>query len=579
MVLKIFDRDGKTHLYDKIDDTFFVTESYGGMNKLQFDVSPDHPLYFVMQEETRVEFENQYYLIKGINERKTVTTINCELDLTGLRKNFYKTYNKKTESFYNVCREILSGTGWQIVNAELIAPRRSLELTDVTTYDILNQCTNTTTYSAVYRFDTKNRKIYIIKPQNNTKPTGTYFTDELNLSDLTFKGSSDGIVTRLYVYGKDGLSIASVNGGKEYIDNNSYSDKIISAVWRDERYTNPQELKDDAVVKLAAMSNPERSYTCKVDDLAKQCPAEYSMLKFDLYDVITLIDRKRKQRINHRIIEYKRYPSNASLNTVTLSTMTGTVTGKMTAINNKVNELNAQQLHDRTKVNEIKQDLDTTVLHVSKSWASSVNESLFTQTSEGLFFQVDKIVGTNRFGTLIQQSATDVQIAWNNCSNYIKFENAQLNIYDLYANLQMSLNKNGQEFYYKGNYIGKAGTNCWVENEDVRGIVFDLDTSGSYMTWAYKESSSSNYIMKLTYIGQRFGSFIGDTIYCGCPIDMDNYKLKNPNLENWNFSGGSISGTLSFEAPTSIRTSDGTVATWRTVSLTFKNGILQSATW
>ena len=92
---------------------------------------------------------------------------------------------------------------------------------------------------------------------------------------------------------------------------------------------------------------------------------------------------------------------------------------KRQTINNRITELNAQQLHDRTKVNEIKQDLDTTVLHVSESWASSVNESLFTQTAEGLFLEVNKVVGTNRWSTLLQQSAEDVRIAWNNISEYL----------------------------------------------------------------------------------------------------------------------------------------------------------------
>lgn len=556
MVLKIYASNGICYPYDDIDDTFFVTESYGGMMCLQFDISPEHPLYSLLQEETRVEYEEQYYLVKGINERKTVTTINCELDLTGLRQNFYKTFNKTTESFYNVCREILSDTGWQIVDAELIASRRSLELTDVTTYDILDQCTNTTSYGAVYRFDTKNKKIYIIKPLNNTAPTGTYFTDELNLSDLTFKGSSSNLVTRIYPYGKDGLTVASVNNGKEYVDNNSYTDKIVSMAWRDERYTNAQELYDDAVVKLAASAVPERSYTCKVDDLAKQSE-NYAAFKIALYDVVTLIDRRRKQRINHRIIEYKRYPKNSSFNTVTLSTIAGTVTGKFSAINNKLTELNAQQLHDRTKVNEIKQDLDSTVLHISESWASSVNESLFTQTADGIFLQVDKIVGTNRLGTLIQQSATDIQIAWNNCSNYIKFEQSMLNVYDTNNQLLMSLNNNGQEFYQDGVKIGKSGTDFWIKNDEIKGIVFDLNSSGYYMTWGYKGINNDAYVMKLTYVAKSFGNFKSDdTIYCGCNFDLFNNKLKN-----WNFDGGSYTGKL---------TIDGT-------TLIFNRGILQNS--
>lgn len=580
MILKIYDNDNKIYPYTDIDDTFFVTESYGGLMYLQWDMSPDHPLYPLIYEEIRVEYEEQLYLIKGINERKTVVTVNCELDLTGLQENIWTEFKKTKESFYNVCREIMANTGWSVVDAELVAPRRSLELTDVTSLDILNHCTNSTSYGVTYRFDTKNKKIYIIKPQNDTTPTGVYFTDELNLSDLTYKGSTGNLITRLYPIGKDGLNISSVNGGKKYIDNFSYTNKIVTNIWRDERYTNVQELFDDATVKLAAMAVPEQSYTCKINDLAKQKPEEYDVLSFKLYDVITLIDRKRKRRVNHRIVEYKRYPTNSSLNTVTLSTIAGTVTGKINAINTRITELNAATLHDRTKINEIKQDLDTTVLHISESWTSSVNESLFTQTAEGIFLEVNKLVGMNRWSTLVQQSATDVQIAWNNCSNYIKFENSQINIYDSDNDKIMSINHLGQNFYYQGNYIGKTGTNGWAGNKDFRGIIFQLDYSGAYMTWSWRDDpDATTSLMKWSYVPKAFGNFKNDdTLYAGCDVDLMNNELKNVLLSNFYFKGGSINGTLEFVAVININ-SDGSPKSWKNVKMVFENGILKSATW
>lgn len=443
MFLKVFYGDD-IKVYRDIDSTFFRTRSEDGLMSLQFDISPDHELYRYFALYGTVEYDGQRYLINGINERKTVSTITCELDLTGLNYNVYPTYNKSTVSFASVCSEILKGTGWTIVDADLVSARRTIELTDVTTLDILDYCQNSTAYNTRYRFDTINKIIYCIKPYNSTDPTGTYFTDELNLSDMTYKASTTSLVTRLYPYGKEGLSISSLNNGKEYIENHSYTNKVISAIWRDERYTNKQVLLDDAKAKLAVLAVPEQSYTAKVIDLAKTLPDTYgAVLAFDLYDVVTLIDRKRKTRINHRIVEIKEYPADASLNTVTLSTVPAKLTGKLQTLQNKVTALDAQTLHDRTKVNEIKQDLDTTVLHVSESWASSLNQSLFTQTADGLYLEVEKVVGTNRWSTLLQQSSKDIRIAWNNISNYIKFESSQINIYAANDKKLVSLNKNG----------------------------------------------------------------------------------------------------------------------------------------
>lgn len=599
MVLKIFYKN-EVFLYKDIDKTFFRTRSYGGMMYLQFDISTDHSLYKYLAEEIRVEYDNQYYLIKGINERTKarVSTINCELDLTGLENKIYTYKTFTTESFYNVCREILSGTGWTIVDAELVSKHTTLEITDNTPREILDTCTNATAYGTCYEFDTKKKIIYCIKPNNNTTPTGTYFTDELNLSELTFKGSSSSLITKLYAYGKDGLSFASVNGGKEYIENYLYADKVIADVWRDERYTDAQSLYDDAVVKLAALAVPERSYTCKVTDLAKIMPEKYDgILNYDLYDIITLIDRNRNTRVDHRIIEVKEYPADHTLDTVTLSSVASKVTGKITTLQDKLTQLDAQQLHDRTKVNEIKQDLDSTVLHVSESWASSENESLFTQTAEGLYLEVDKVVGTNRWSTLLRQSAADIRIAWNNISKYIQFENAEINIYnssdvklmslnssgqsvyDSDGTILMSLNSGGQDFFYKGNFVGTTGTSCYAQNNALRGLAFNLANSAAYMTWAWRENATdASYTMKLSYTAKTTGSYSADHLHTGCPLDMHNYNIENAVLKDWNFNGGSISGTWSGNIVTSFN-SDGTAATWKSFSLTFKNGILQSATW
>lgn len=580
MVLKIF-YNNDVKLFTDIDSTFCVTKSYGGMMSLQFDISPKHSLYKYFALDGEVEYNNQRYLIKSINERKTVSTIVCELNLDDLRADMFTSFNRTTESFHNICNEILANTDWTVKNDTLVSKRCSFELTDVTPLDILNQCTNSTSYGNVYEYNTKQKTITLIKPENNTEPKGVYFTDELNLTDLNYKGSSSGLVTRLYAYGKDGLSIASVNNGCEYIENHTYTDKVISYVWRDERYTDPQSLLDDGVVKLANMAEPEQSYTCKVIDLAKAQPEIYKeILSYSLYDVVTLVDRNRNRKRNYRIVEIKEFPANPLLNTVSLSSIAAKLTGKLTTINNRITELNAQQLHDRTKVNEIRQDLDTTVLHVSESWASSVNESLITQTAEGLFLEVKNVVGTNRWSTLLRQSAEDVRIAWNNISDYIKFENSQLNIYNTSDKKLMSLNKYGQDFYYNDTAVGSIGTSAYLNDNNKRGLAFNLDTNSAYMTWGFMSSEDEDaYTMKFTYAAQKLSdNYDENQLHAGCDMNLHNNYLHKAVLSDWGFKGGTISGTFTGYYVTAFN-SDGTASSWREFSLTFEKGILQKASW
>jgi hypothetical protein len=295
--------------------------------------------------------------------------------------------------------------------------------------------------------------------------------------------------------------------------------------------------------------------------------------------VVTLIDRNRKTRINHRIVEIKEYPADCTLNTVSLSTIAGKVTGKITTLANKVTALDAQQLHDHSKVNEIKQDLDTTVLHISDSWASSVNESLFTQTADGLYMQVDKIVGTNRWSTLIRQSAEDIQFAWNNCSEYIKFESSKLNIYDTNDKLLMSFGSQGQTFYYKDYSVGMIGTNPYAHDETLRGLSFGMENSAAFMTWAYRENSNDDaYSMKLAYTAKKVGNYDANQLHTSCDLNLHGYNLRNAVFKDCTFEGGGITGTISGYYVTSFN-SDGTAATWKGLKLVFVNGILQDASW
>ena len=623
MVLKIFN-DNSVYVYKDIDATFCQTRSYGGFMSLQFDMQFKHPLYRYIHEETRLEYDNQYYLIKGINERSKagVATINAELDLSGLECKAYGEKTFSTRSFNSLCKEILKETGWTVVEANLVKRRTTTEATDKTPLEILQWTTNTSAYNACFHFDTKNKQIVCEKPHNETTSTGVYFTDELNLDELNFKGSTSELVTRLYVYGKDGLSIASVNDGKEYIENFSYTSTVISDVWRDERYTDVMELLNDGIVKLEALANPERSYTCKVINLAKTNPDVYAPhLNFDLYDVVTLIDRNRRTKIDHRIVEIKEYPANHALDVVTLSSVAAKITGKLTTLQSRVNELDAQQLHDRTKLNEIKRDIDTTVLHVSESYAGKEDESIITQTAQGLYFEVNNIYGTTKWGTALQQSSKDIMIAWNTTSDYIKFESVdgtgQINFYEnpvtdevtpqpiltidkngervfsSSGSLLMSLSSDGQRYYYNNRLVGNIGGTYYLSKNNKYGLAFNLSSDAAYMAWSVDlpdpDEDNFTYNMKWAYLapGETLGTFIGGDernsdnspigmLNAGCSIHMHGHNIHNASLRNCDLINSRISGGVTynkvFKIPTSIR-SDGTVATWTNIRLKFEGGV------
>ena len=304
---------------------------------MQFDISPQSPEYRLIAEEERIEYDGTYYNIKSINERRTIATVNAEIDLDELKSKIFSTFKYDTISFVQAMSTALDGTNWSVVGTGLVTAKRSFDLTDVTPLDIVNNCTNKTMYNVSFDVDNIRKILNVSVPA--TLANNVFFSDELNLKELTFKGSSSGFATRLYAYGKDGLSFAKINNGKEYIDNNSYSNKVIAIVWRDERYTKAESLLVDVQEKLKELALPERSYVCEIIDLARLNKIEYSEFYIRLNSVITLIDRRRNKRLEHTVVEIKEYPNEPLNNTVTLSTSPEKISRKLIDNTTRINQI------------------------------------------------------------------------------------------------------------------------------------------------------------------------------------------------------------------------------------------------
>lgn len=100
------------------------------------------------------------------------------------------------------------------------------------------------------------------------------------------------------------------------------------------------------------------------------------------------------------------------------------------------------------------------------------------------------------------------------------------------------------------------------------------------MTWAYMSSDDAEaFTMKLTYTAQKLSDeYEKDQLHAGCDLNLHNNYLRKAVLSDWKFESGSISGTFKGYYVTSFK-SDGTASSWKEFTLTFKNGILQKATW
>lgn len=516
---------------------------------MQFDISPQSPEYRLIAEEERIEYDGTYYNIKSINERRTIATVNAEIDLDELKNKIFSTFKYDTISFVQAMSTALDGTGWSVVGAGLVTAKRSFDLTDVTPLDIVNNCTNKTMYNVSFDVDNIRKILNVSVP--TTLANNVFFSDELNLKELTFKGSSSGFATRLYAYGKDGLSFAKINNGKEYIDNNSYSDKVIATVWRDERYTKAESLLVDAQEKLKELAVPERSYVCEIIDLARLNKIEYSEFYIRLNSVITLIDRRRNKRLEHTVVEIKEYPNEPLNNTVTLSTSPEKISRKLIDNVTRINQISTTVdkqpsvwqkaietatalitganggyvvLNPSEKPSELLIMNTPDINTATKIWRFNMNGFGYSSngyngpfplamTMDGAIVADFITAGTLnadiiKAGTLqgIKIIATTGSIAGWKMENGVLVSddgtmkldsiNNTITVNNSDGNKLMTVSKDGIKFWRGDTEIGQTG----IRGGDTGqyGLTFDL-IDGDAMTWSVYDKSQKVYVNKLRY--------------------------------------------------------------------------------
>ena len=203
------------------------------------------------------------------------------------------------------------------------------------------------------------------------------------------------------------------------------------------------------------------------------------------------------------------------------------------------------------------------------------------ELSASIKVNADNITNTVKkgdFASYLRQYYNTVILAFNNSSKYVQISAGQIAIYDYGvqdSKKRAVFDQNGNHFWRDGYRVGWIGTNYYTGDSSKRGLTFDLEYEGAYMTWAVKKSTSaSSYSMVWTYASQTVGSYSAGKLHAGADIDMHGWTLINPSFE-----GGGINGTMNFVQVLSMN-SDGTAGQWsNNCQLQFKNGILIYGRW
>jgi len=197
---------------------------------------------------------------------------------------------------------ILYGTGWTVGEVD-VDGTHDLETDKYSVLENINQIQSI--WGGILVWDSVGKTVSL-RDEVKWQPYSAFqIRYGKNLQSIA-KNVSNAIVSRMYPYGENNLNIASVNGGKEYIENFSYASEVYESIVLNNDIKDAQELKDWAEKELAKVCKPQESYTTAILDLRQL--AEHRHETFSVGDMADIIDEDVVgEKIIRKRIVYHRY--------------------------------------------------------------------------------------------------------------------------------------------------------------------------------------------------------------------------------------------------------------------------------
>ena len=212
------------------------------------------------------------------------------------------------------------------------------------------------------------------------------------------------------------------------------------------------------------------------------------------------------------------------------------------------------------------------------STTTQMNAAIKAKADE-ITLEVNKKVDSSEFGTKISQNAYYVRVAWNGNSKYIQFENGGISMYDgavETSKRRAIFNYSGEHFYRDGYYVGKIGTNQWSSNNAHKGLVFDLEAQGKYMTWARKKTASDDTYTTIICYSRANSIYDKEGLYLGCNLYGNNFDAYGLDLHDSSANGYSVTEGKRVPIITSIKSNEDGTISWTYSSFTVRNGMITS---
>ena len=311
-MIKIFNANKELTLISKNQLDFKIEhELDNGDKTLTFFVPISSKEAEIIEQEGYIQTKEQEYVIKEVNKNNNSFNVVAKLNLEEFEGKPHKIFESRMATIEEAINLAIVGTGW-IVAYSNITKKRTIRKVKIDTLELIQHIKKI--YNAELMFNALEKKIYIYNHIGSYK--GAYVRENINLTQLSGQSNSYDFYTRVEAEGADGLTFADINNGKSYVENYSYSNKVKTYFWKDERYTNQETLLEDARIKLEEMARPRFSYSVEMINLIREGKKQQN---YELGDTIELVSKTLRVKELQRIVKLVEYPYTPEQNYVELS--------------------------------------------------------------------------------------------------------------------------------------------------------------------------------------------------------------------------------------------------------------------
>jgi phage minor structural protein len=293
-------------------------ECLDGEHKLTFNMLPDDPKLESIAERVLLDLAGIHFRIIRITYKEDDSgTSYYEIEawarwfeLTQAPEINERTFTQG--SIPEILDYMLPGTGWS--KGIIISLTPELQQTTRRDFTVSAGCNRladlrsiATVFGVDLVFDTIGRKVNYF-PRSNAA-TELFFLKGKNLKSLEIENDSTELTHRIYPYGNGGIGIESVNNGIPYLEVSSPYNPPLCAVLKDDRFTDPESLKEFAQKYLDEYSKALKHFAVKIVDLySLETSSGYIEGKLQVGRVINIYTKEIGEILKLRIVRLKYIP-------------------------------------------------------------------------------------------------------------------------------------------------------------------------------------------------------------------------------------------------------------------------------